>query len=336
MGARVIVSRVHELTSIVFDILLPILVLVFLGVWMRLQFEIDLGTLGKLNLFLLVPAFVYEKVATSGLELTEMAGVVIISILHVVMLGLLTWGIGRVLRIDRKTLAALMIAVMFFNSGNYGLSLAQLVYGGTDRGASAGAVQAFVVLVQNVLTFTLGLWIAASAGSAHWTEIFTKMLRMPVIYTLAAAILTLWLTGGDGSRIPRFIHVPAQFLSNGLVPVAMVTMGAQLASNPRWPKWKPLSLVLFMRLIVGPALMVVTLWLLHLLGWKVLDVWPWPAEMLILTAAVPTAVNTLLMTLELEGDAELAADCVFWTTVFSTFTLAGWLWIVKSGWIAAG
>ena len=52
-----------------------------------------------------------------------------------------------------------------------------------------------------------------------------------------------------------------------------------------------------------------------------MDLWPWPAESLILTAAVPTAVATLLLTLEVGGDTDLAADCVFWTTVFSAVTI---------------
>jgi len=51
--------------------------------------------------------------------------------------------------------------------------------------------------------------------------------------------------------------------------------------------------------------------------------------LLILTAAVPTAVNTLLLTMELKGDAVLAADCVFWTTVFSCFTITGWLVVLR-------
>jgi len=50
---------------------------------------------------------------------------------------------------------------------------------------------------------------------------------------------------------------------------------------------------------------------------------------LILTASVPTAVNTLLLTLELGGDADLAADTVFWSTIFSCFTITGWLIVIR-------
>jgi predicted permease len=89
------------------------------------------------------------------------------------------------------------------------------------------------------------------------------------------------------------------------------------------------GLVLLLRLVLGPAQMALLLWGFHGLGWRALDLWPWPAELLILTAAVPTAVNTLLLTLELDGDATLAADCVFWTTVFSCLTITGWLVVLR-------
>ena len=119
----------------------------------------------------------------------------------------------------------------------------------------------------------------------------------------------------------------------GLIPLALVTLGAQLASNPRWPRWKPVGLVLFLRLIAGPIQMAALLWLLHKTGPQPMDLWPWPAELLILTASVPTAVNTLLLTLEIGGDADLAADCVFWTTVVSCVTITGWLILLRSGWV---
>jgi malate permease and related proteins len=324
---------VHELAGVVFNILLPILVLIALGAWLRRQFEVDLATLSKINIYCFVPAFVYYKVATSRLAWDEMGGVVLITVVQVIVLGSVVWGLGRMLGVGRKTLSAIAIAVMFYNSANYGLPLAELAYPGRDVVGgvekNGGAVQAFVVLTQNVLTFTVGLAIAAAAGSARWTEIFGKIFRLPVLYMLAAALLTRAWIGGDINKLPIFIAKPAEYLSQGLVPVALITLGAQLAVNPRWPRWKPISKVLVLRLIFGPIQMISMLWVFHLIGWKAIDLWPWPAELLILTAGVPTAVNTLLLTLELEGDAELAADCVFWTTIFSCITIVGWLLVLR-------
>ncbi|HEY7087191.1 MAG TPA: AEC family transporter [Tepidisphaeraceae bacterium] len=315
----------QELAGIVFNILLPILVLIALGAWLRWQFEVDLVTLSKINIYCFVPAFVYQKVATSSLPWSEMGGVVIITVTQVFVLGGVVWGLGRLLGVSRKTLSAVAIAVMFYNSANYGLPLSELAY--PER--NGGAVQAFVVLSQNVLTFTVGLAIAAAAGSARWTEIFGKIFRLPVLYMLAAALVTRKWTDGDVNKLPLFIAKPAEYLAQGLVPVALITLGAQLAASPRWPRFRTISFVLVLRLIFGPIQMIGMLWLFSKTGWKPIALWPWPAELLILTAGVPTAVNTLLITLELDGDAELAADCVFWTTIFSCFTIVGWLLILR-------
>ena len=84
-----------------------------------------------------------------------------------------------------------------------------------------------------------------------------------------------------------------------------------------------------LRLLFGPVQMAALLYGFHLLGWKATDLWPWPAELLVLTAAVPTAINTLLLTLELDGDADLAADCVFWSTIFSCITITVWLVVLR-------
>jgi len=316
--------------SILLNILLPILVLVALGAWLRWKFAVDLDALTKLNIYLFVPAFVFDKVANSRLPWTDMGGVVMVTLIQVSALGVIVWGIGRLVRMDRKTLCAVALAVMFYNSGNFGLPLAQLAYPGNGIGKDGGAVQAFVVMVQNVLTFTLGLGIAASAHGTGVGRVLVRILRLPVLYVLAAALgARMWLDASPGRTLPTLIAKPTELLSAGLVPVALVTLGAQLAVRPRWPRWRPVSLVLLLRLIVAPILMGAMLWGSHRLGWPALDLWPWPAELLILTAAVPTAVNTLLLTLELDGDAALAADCVFWTTIFSCATLTGWIALLR-------
>jgi predicted permease len=327
---------------ILLDILLPILAMIALGAWLRWKFHVDLSTLTKLNIYLFVPAFVFQKVATSTLPWADMGGVVAVTVLQVIALGAIVWAVGRALRVGRKTLAAVALAVMFYNSGNYGLPLAELAYpAGADvvagAGAGAGAAhkdgaaaQAFVVLTQNVLTFTVGLCIAATAHHGDLGRALLRILRMPVLYVLAAALgARLWLDGDPSRALPTVIAKPAEYLAAGLVPIALVTLGAQLASNPRWPRWRPVSLVLFLRLVFAPALMAAMLYGFHLLGLGPLDLWPWPAEMLVLTASVPTAVNTLLLTMELDGDSVLAADCVFWTTVFSCATITGWLLVIR-------
>ena len=324
--------------AILFDILAPIMVLVALGALMRRKFRVDIGTLTKLNIYLFVPAFIFHVVTRGRLSWAEMGGVMLVTTLNVVALGLVVWGVGRALRVGRKTLSAVALAVMFYNSGNYGLPLAALAFPAEAAGAGGmrdgAAVQAFVVLAMNILTFTVGLAIAASAGAGHWSKGMITLIRLPMLPTVAAALLARWWLGaGPGRQLPVALSKSAEYLADGLVPLALVTLGAQLADNPRWPRWRPVGMVVLLRLVYGPAQMAVLLYGLHVIGWPPLDLWGpdgWPAASLILTAGVPTAVNTLLMVLEVGGEADLAADSVFWTTVVSCVTMTGWLVVIRA------
>lgn len=325
--------------DILLSILAPILLLIGLGALLQWKFRLDLNSLSKLNIYLFTPAFIFDNVYRSRLTWADMTGVATITVVQCLTLGVLVFGVGRALRVQRQTLAAIALAVMMYNSGNFGLPLAELAYPGAPRGAAVtspardgGAVQAIVVMTMNVLTFTVGLSIAAYAGDGDARRAAVKILQMPSIYALAAALLIRWWLGGDASRsVPILVSKTSSYLAGGLVPMALVTLGAQLAKSPRWPRWKPIGVVLVLRLILAPMLMAGMLWALHKSGAPaMLNLWPWPAQVLILTAAVPTAVNTLLLTLELRGDAELAADCVFWTTVFSCVTITGWLVVLRA------
>jgi predicted permease len=345
--------------AILLDILAPILILVALGAVMRRKFALDIVTLSKLNIYLFVPAFLFDVVSRSRLSWSAMGGVMMVTTLNVLMLGVVVWGVGRLLGASRKTLAAVALAVMFYNSGNYGIPLAALAFPGASgvAGPAPGpaerdgaAVQAFVVFAMNLLTFTVGLGIAAwarpaiAAGTSSGTVaaaagesrrgIIATYFRLPMFPAVVAALLgRAWVGSGPGRELPVAIAKPAEYLALGLIPLALVTLGAQLADNPRRPRWRPLSMVLFLRLVYGPAQMAALLYGFHLLGWKPLDLWgpgAWPAASLILTAGVPTAVNTLLLVLEVGGETELAADSVFWTTVVSCVTITGWLVVIRA------
>jgi predicted permease len=345
----------HLIVDVLLSILAPILIMILIGALLRWKLRIDVATLGKLNIYLFVPVYVFEYVSTSPLSWDQMAGIFGITVLQVATLGAIIWAIGRALKISRKTLAAIALAVMFYNSGNYGLPLAQLAYPDPspaqdsalstqdssitryptpetrDPHKSGAPVQTFVMMAQNLLVFTVGMAIAASAHTGGLAKGLATLLRLPILPALACGILAqYWLKSGH--HLPVAISKTSRYIADGLIPLALVTLGAQLATNPRWPRWKPVGMVLFLRLIAGPIQMAALLYLLHKTGPKPMDLWPWPAELLILTASVPTAVNTLLLTLEIGGDSDLAADCVFWTTVVSCVTITGWLILLRSRW----
>jgi predicted permease len=304
------------MTSILLDILAPILLMIALGAWLRRKFAVDIGTLNKLNLYLFAPAFVFYYVSTSHLDWGKMGGIVTICVLQMILLAVIVWWITRPMKMESVMKAALLVAVIFYNSGNLGIPLAQFAYG-----APGAAAQTFVMTTQGLFIYTVGMGIVAYAGAGSFGRGMLSVFRLPILPVMAAALFTRWWTGGAVDALPPVLRLTARYLADAMVPVALITLGAQLATNLRWPRWRPISLVMVLRLLIAPALTAAMLYGLHCLAIPALDLWPFPAALLILTSGTPTAVNTLLLTLELGGDAELAADCVFWTTAASCLTI---------------
>lgn len=323
------------LGGIVTDVLLPILLMVGVGALVRWRFRLDVGTLSKLNLWVFSPAFIFDKVANSTLPWSAMGGVVFITVLQVIALGFIIYVIGRAAGVSSATLSAMALGTMFYNSGNFGIPLAELAFpkhltDGVPGLKDGAATQAFVAMTQNFLVFTVGTFLASRGrdGAGAWTS-FRAIFSLPAVPVLCLALLARSYLQADPGvhHLPIPISKTISYLSLGLVPVSLVTLGTQLASTWRRPRWGPVAAVCCVRLLVAPALMALMLWGFSRLGW--LDLWPWPAELLIVTCAVPSAVNTLLLTIETGGDSELAADCVFWTTILSPLNLALVLAVVK-------
>ena len=123
--------------------------------------------------------------------------------------------------------------------------------------------------------------------------------------------------------LPVWASFPLRSLAGALVPIMLVAPGS--TTSPAAPagaggaRWCP-----------SPSS---SSWPCpHLIGVAAyaFGLWPWPGAHLIIGAAAPTAVNTLILTTKLDGDAELTGDVVFWTTIFSGITVAGVIAVVTA------
>lgn len=296
------------MSAIFIDVLLPVLTMVGVGALVQWRLQMDLQTLVRLNLYLFVPAFLFVRISDSDLLWREIGGMALAVFAPMAMLGVPLYLILRKARVKGQAIAAVVVGGLFYNAGNFGIPVAELAFG-----SAGGEVQALVVMYMNTAVFFLGYLILALSRGEGWRPAL-GYFKLPMIYAIVAG----FLVRDTALQTPAFLDQAARFVAAGMVPIALVTLGAQLTKQARWPHWKLITPVLIIKLLAMPA---ATALVVHLLG-----LWPWPGAMLILAAAGPTAVNTLLLTLELDGDAETAAECVFWTTLLCavsvTLTLA--------------
>ncbi len=292
------------------EVLLPLCLLVGIGVLADRALKPDLQTLSNLNFHIFVPALAFVALVEQRLSGNEALFVFGFNALHFLILLALC---GLFFRKEAGHGALLTAAVLFNNCGNVGIPFARMAFG--DEGVR---VMAMVMVFQNALAFTFGIWLLSN-GREHGDLL--EPLKAPVVW----AVVLASLLGAMGASPPAFVMVPLRLTADGLVPVALITLGVQISRAGFLGNPLRILPVAGLRLVVSPLL---ALGLLALLS-PMLPPLPanWSA-ILVCASAMPTAVNVFILALRYNQSPALASEIIFWTTLLGTGSVAVWLAIV--------
>ena len=285
-----------------------------LGYLVQKRVGLDLKTLTSLNFYVFVPAFLFVRIYESQLSGAELGRIALHFAIFFPLLGVIAWGMASAFGFADRLKRALTASVVFYNSGNYGIPVAQLAFGGA---ALPLQVQAAMVMMQNLTNFTLGLFLIAGGRGGRARDTLREVFKLPMIYIL-------FLAGGMrylGVGVPLPINTALHYIESALVPVAVVTLGAQMAGleTPRFGRALALSLTL--RLVAAPILGLAIVWALGIKGLL--------GEALMVSTSFPTAVNSALLALQFDNEPEFAAAAVFYSTLFSALTVSVTLWVAR-------
>jgi len=291
--------------GIIYDVIAPIFLLMGVGFAVQRRLGLDIRTLTRLNFWIFVPVFLFVHFTESPLSGKDFALVAgHFTVLFCTMFAL-TWGIARLCGYEDRLRRAMAASVLFYNSGNYGVPAAELAFGGAGV-----SVQAFVILLQNFTNFTVGLALHAGAGGMKAREQLAAMLRLPMIYVFVLAVtwrVFHW-------PIPAPLNTSLHLISDGMVPIALVTFGAQMATLKSYRFSRAMALTIGLRLLVAPFLGFCIVRALNLHG--VL------AQALIVSTSFPTAVNAALLAIEFDNEPQFSSAVVFYSTLFSMLSVS--------------
>jgi predicted permease len=294
-------------------IILPVFLLIGLGVGLDRLLRLDLTTLSRLNFFVFVPAFVFVRFIEAELGDAEIIRILLFTATHTTALFVLAWVAFSSRRFDEKR-PVLALGACTSNCGNFGIPFIALAFPGYV--AAATAVAAITVMTHSIFLFTFGFWLLEGRKSGPLRAL-RSLAGVPVIYAIALGFACRWL----GAAPPPLIHEPLSRLSDGLIPVALLTIGVQISrcSLPR--DRLPLHAVGAMRLAVSPALAAV---LVLMFGFAQ------PlAAILIAMAGLPAAINVYILAAQCRRGEDLASQIVLWTTLLSAFSLAVLLAVIR-------
>lgn len=279
----------------------PAFLLILVGVLMAPLALSGIASINRLALYAAVPALVLVSLAEA--ELSAGGVVTLLSGHALYLLGM--FGLALLLsgRLAPPARRALMATSMFGNSANLMLPITLFTLG-DEAFVLAVALYVFVT----ILLYTVGpLVLAGREGFRERSPL--ELLRLPVIW---AALLGLGLNLLDLTP-PLGLWRGATLLSEAAIPLVLLLLGLQVRRTGLRPPRPASVAATAVKLLLGPLVGYGAGWLV---GARGLDL-----AVLTLLAAMPPAVNNLLLALEFGGDADQVAETLVLSTALSLLTL---------------
>lgn len=283
--------------------LLPIFLIAGCGFLAARAFDLQPRSVSLLAFYVFSPCLIFNLLTRNQLNPREFAQMSAFATAAILGIGLLAWVIGRLLRLERRLLMALLLASMFSNAGNFGMSLNLLAFGEKTM-----AYASLYFVTSALLTYTLGVFVA-SLGASGWRTAIISLLKAPAAYAALLALIFNYFNW----RLPLPLENTVNLLSNAAVPVLLVLLGIQLQQATGSPHKLAIGLTSGLRLLAGPVLA---------LGLSVVFGLQGAARQAgILESAMPTAITVTVLATEFDLEPAFVTAAVVTSTLLSPLTL---------------
>lgn len=283
--------------------LLPILVLSAAGFFLGKALSIDSRALGRVVFYVFSPILVFNLLLHVELRSDQILATMAYCFLVSAAGGLLAFGLGRLMRLERPVLMALIITVAFANTGNFGLPVVSFAFG-----PEALAYASLYFVTTSILFNTAGV-LLASLGHMNVRTAIWGLFKVPSVYGVILAALLNRLDVALPLPLERTIDLAA----GGSIPLMIVLLGIEL-SRVVWSRIPgPITLSVGLRLLAGPIIGLLLAIPFGLQGAA--------RQGSIAQTAMPAAVTNTVLAAEYGLDSSLVTAMVFLGTVLSPLTL---------------
>ena len=303
-----------EFLFIIYEVILPIFIIVVMGYVIQLKYQLDLGTLSRLTIFYVLPGFICMTLYSTEIDMMLFLYIFGILIIYAVLTFIITEIIGRMLGLNRDRQILFTNANLFYNAGNYGVPVNDLVF---RSDPFAMTIQVMIIIFQNIFVFAYGIF-SLSAKDYGKFKAMLAYFRMPLFY----AVLLGLLANIFDVRLPMPVESAFEYVRASMVAIVLFILGAQIAQIKFTRLSRSAFVATFIRLIFGPLLMFPIILIFGIEG----EV----AQVLLIAAALPSAVNSIIIAEQYTEDASYATEMVMMTTILSPITVSATIFIASN------
>ena len=290
--------------SVFYNIILPILLVASFGVILQKLRPSPLGFLSPALLYILSPCLVIDGIINANLPTNVSVKIVTTSITCSLVMLVLGLVIANLSKMTKDTKSSFVLASTFPNAGNMGIPISFLAFG--EEGLSLALI---IFVAQGIISWPLGTLIVARAQTIGWKEPLIQVLKLPTLYAVPIALFIRFIN----FSIPSNLYRPIDMMADAAIPCMLLLLGYQLSNGLKEINLKDLVLLNITRLILSiPVVYLITI---------VFNITDIAQNTLIVMAAMPTAVFTVLLATEFGTKGQYVANSVITSTLLSMITL---------------
>jgi predicted permease len=287
---------------------LPIIILVALGWALQGRLKLDVATLNRIQVYVVMPAFLIHFLSSGKQPLSVVWPVVYFGIVQFMILIPLGWLLVILLR-QRRSLGPVMgLGTAYANVGFFGIPVTQLAFGSEYL-----IYQSVLTALMAVLVCTVGVAMLAPPGGSKFAKLRTAF-ETPLI---PSVIIGLALRGFE-IELPTVVSQPMQFLGSIFTPLALYTLGAQIAAAKSLRlELVPQTLIVFLKFIAAPVI-----------SWGICVAMGMPRDVqdvIVVAAATPVGVLIAIFAAEYKKESEFISTAIVITTALSPIFVTAWI-----------
>lgn len=303
---------------IAFNAVLPVMLCIMLGYFLArigmIKEELRKG-LNSLCFKVFLPFYLFDSVYDTDVSTAFNPGLMLFC-----CLAMIAWFAALMIMIPRiepeNPRRGVLIQAMFrSNFALFGLPMAETLCGKENMGPTNLLIGVCVPLVNVLAVITLETF---RGGKPSVKKMLLGIAKNPLII---ASLLGLAF---NLLNIPLYTDLRKTIINLGKVatPLSMVALGASFTFASTKVYRRQLALGVSGKLIISPLLMVT---LGALLGFRAETLVP-----VLIFFGAPTAVSSFPMAQQMDGDGELAASLVVFTSALSIVTIFLWVFVLKT------
>jgi len=298
--------------DILTKVTLPIIALVVIGYVAQPRLKLDIATLNRVQVYVVMPAFLVHFLSSGTQPLSVIWPVVYFGAIQFLILIPLGWLLVVLFRM-RKSLGPMMgLGTAYANVGFFGIPVTQLAFG-----QEYIIHQSVLTALMAILVCTVGVALLAPSGGSPFSKLRIAF-QTPLIPSVA---LGLALRGFQ-VELPTVLLQPMQLLGSIFTPLALYTLGAQVAAARLGRiEWGPQILILILKFLVAPVVSWGICWAIGIDA----DL----TAVIVVAAATPVGVLVTIFAAEYKTESEFISTAVVISTALSPIVVTAWIVAVR-------